>query len=144
MTNEQTFPAWLNIDAVVPPTLRDRMPACRVSANELVTAVCAFSDEWAPYLIDLAEHTQAVLGDDLADLACEIQDKMGTEIVRRKLRLARCVITRILDDDEISCDYEELCDSATTESQAASIRWLEELRDTKIDDVVEEGSYDGS
>ena len=82
------IPEWLNIDAVVLSTHRDAMPSCVAAASDLVAAVLAFGDVWAPHLIDVEERAHGVLGGALSDRAWEILKTVGIFDVSERIGLA--------------------------------------------------------
>src|SRR5947209_8187825 len=52
VSDKRTLPAWLNIDAVIPPELRERIPLCAEAAHKLLDAVLDFSTDWGEYIIE--------------------------------------------------------------------------------------------
>lgn len=144
LTNDD-FPAWLNIETLIPAEMRDRIPQCIEEADLVLDAVCEFSDRWTQFIVEV-EHATWLdeLREDAGDMARFFQQLIGLQQAMDKLNLAEGILSRI-DGDTPRYGWPALAEGKVNVHQAESIEALEKARSWASDrlrEVVEKQERD--
>jgi hypothetical protein len=135
---QPNVPAWLNLDAIVPAEMRERIPACMAAARKVLDALLDFTDEWGEYVIELEQRiwktSNRIVGGANGDSTAPgdgwgpfLEEVVGTSYVDHILGLVSGGV-EVLIGENPGASFDKLVETSATPDQQERLRSLGDLR----------------